>query len=82
MYTTTTTHCLCCSGSAAGIVFGTFYPSVVCMLLMNADPVLGVTDAIVTSTRAVQHCCYYYKYYSSTRYNTDVIITSTTAVQH
>ena len=61
MYTTTT-HRLCCSGSAAGIVFGTFYPSVVCMLILNTDPVLGVTDANITLQQ----------------YNTATIITSTT----
>ena len=55
IYTTTTTHRLCRSGSAAGIVFGTFYPSVVCCYRILIP--FCVTDAaIITST----------VYYSST----------------
>ena len=38
VYPTTTTHRLCCSGSAAGIVFGAFY------LVYVIDPVLNLCD--------------------------------------
>ena len=61
MNTTTTTHHLCCSVSAAGIVFGTSYPFVVCifslipfcvwlMLLLQILQVLRQFNTAASST--------------------------------